>query len=332
MFFEPDPILHRDLISESPLECALALAHFFHIPVMPLHGVRVLDDGSYECACRRPSLKRALKKGEPIQPCLAPGKFPQLSGWPEKATADIQTIRNWGVNWPLANFAALTGPESGFIAIDVDGSEGQESLLALEERLGPLPPTWRAESGRKAGGHIYLRTAKDTTILNSVNRLGPKIDVRGYHGYIVIPPSLHIGGKRYAWQEGSSPRDVPFAFVPDSWLAELTGTRSPNIPKAKTAETAVRHPTPRNHSTSLVLGDGDGRGGFHAPINGIAVKYFSQFGADVDAAALKQSLRQAVLEAPTIDRGDSHVERYASDSYLDDAIESARTYVRQKEN
>ena len=78
---------------------------------------------------------------------------------------------------------------------------------------------------------------------------------------------------------------------------------------------------------SLAIGDGEGRGGFHDPINRIAVKFFGQHGADTDAAGLKDALRQAILTAPADNHRPEEIQRYASDAYLDEAIDSARSYI-----
>jgi len=49
------------------------------------------------------------------------------------------------------------------------------------------------------GRHLYYKTGRgDFKVKNSVNKLGPGIDVRAMGGYVLVPPSM-IGGKPYTW-------------------------------------------------------------------------------------------------------------------------------------
>src|SRR5262249_12751855 len=48
--------------------------------------------------------------------------------------------------------------------------------------------------------------------------LAPGVDVRGYGGLVVAPPSLHQSGRNYAWMHG--PDSAPLAAVPP-WLTAL---------------------------------------------------------------------------------------------------------------
>jgi hypothetical protein len=44
--------------------------------------------------------------------------------------------------------------------------------------------------------------------------------VRGDGGYVIVPPSLHASGRRYAWEINHHPDDTPLAPMPP-WLVAL---------------------------------------------------------------------------------------------------------------
>lgn len=74
-----------------------------------------------------------------------------------------------------------------------------------------------------------------------------------------------------------------------------------------------------------LMGDGTNLGGFNDPILRSIASYVSQHGADgTDREWLKDRIREAIEDAPTADsRSYSDLERYASDTYLDECIEGA---------
>jgi hypothetical protein len=44
--------------------------------------------------------------------------------------------------------------------------------------------------------------------------IGPGLDLKAAGGYVVGPPSLHVCGRRYQWDTGVHPDDVPLADAP----------------------------------------------------------------------------------------------------------------------
>ena len=93
--------------------------------------------------------------------------------------------------------------------------EEKRFLGNLEAKHGKLRDTWEATTGK--GRHIYLKTPKEITVRNSSKKLGPELDIRGWHGYVVAPPSLHYSGKKYQWV--NHPDDIDLGDSPD-WLIE----------------------------------------------------------------------------------------------------------------
>jgi hypothetical protein len=133
------------------------------------------------------------------------------------ATSDEETVPTWWERWPDANVGIATGLVSGLIALDVDPRHGGDNSLAdLERRHGPLPDTPRVITGGN-GLHLYFRI--DRPLGNRV-AFAPGLDFRGDGGFVVAPPSLHVSGQRYIWEETAHHRDLALAVMP-AWLLDL---------------------------------------------------------------------------------------------------------------
>lgn len=142
------------------------------------------------------------------------------------ATTDEAVIARWWQTWPQANIGVATGPQSGLVVLDIDaGKNGTETLAELESTHEKLPDTVEAITG--SGGRHILFAHPNISVKNSVRKLGPGIDVRGDGGYIVVAPSLHKSGQRYAWEASSEPEATPLASVP-SWLLGMIVDQSSN--------------------------------------------------------------------------------------------------------
>jgi hypothetical protein len=119
---------------------------------------------------------------------------------------------------PQANIGIPTGEVSGFVVLDVDPRHGgDDALWDLERKHGPLPKTVRQITGG-GGEHILFRHVPG--LRNSAGKIAPGLDIRADGGYIVVSPSVHESGKRYAWDVDHHPCDVAIADAP-AWLLEL---------------------------------------------------------------------------------------------------------------
>ena len=177
--------------------------------VFPCHTVR---DGT--CACGAAD-------------CGSPGKHPLTEHGLKDAISDKAIVFNWWQQRPDANIAGATGPAFG-LALDVDaGKGGDESLRDLQREHGELPPTPTSHTG---GGGLHLIFAYPELAAGEIvkNKVGiaPGVDVRAEGGYIILPPSLHISGRRYVWDAENGP-DTPMAPLPD-WLRAMVVTRNDN--------------------------------------------------------------------------------------------------------
>jgi Bifunctional DNA primase/polymerase, N-terminal len=163
-------------------------------PVLPLH-----TPGSRGCSCGR-------------RDCGSPGKHPRSTYGLHDASTNAEQVEAWWYGQPEANIGMRT---DSLLVVDVDGPEGERSLVRLEGELGELPPTREQHTGR--GRHLLY--AVEEPIGNSTRPLGDPagLDLRGgSRGYIVAAPSRHATGALYRWLDERAP-----APLPQGWLERL---------------------------------------------------------------------------------------------------------------
>src|SRR3972149_68251 len=134
---------------------------------------------------------------------LSPGtKLPAISQKAggkgvKDASTDPGQIRAWARRFPRANVGSGCGRASGVTVIDIDPSHGgNETVAAFREKGLKLTPTILVQTP-SGGWHAYY--TYEPLLLNSKAKLGPGIDVRNDHGYVVAPPSLLKDGRFYRW-------------------------------------------------------------------------------------------------------------------------------------
>jgi hypothetical protein len=159
------------------------------------------------------------------QACRRPGKHPRNRGGLTGASTDPAVIGAWWATWPTANIGGLTGHV--FDVCDVDGADGIAAVAPLLEACHGVVPLVRTGSG---GWHLLFKP----TGLGCRVRFIPGTDWRGIGGYVVLPPSQHVSGARYA-----QARHGQLPAVPAALLAALT----PPAPAA--ARAAAHHPVAR---------------------------------------------------------------------------------------
>ena len=168
-------------------------------------------------------------RGWSVLPMQPRAKRP-LVAWTvhQHRAATREQIDRWWRRWPDANVGLVTGSVSGLVVVDVDaGHGGLNSLQALQQRHGTLPPTIEAVTGG-GGRHLYFRHPGRALH----NRVGmhPGIDLRADGGCVVAPPSVHPNGRRYAWLPGHGPGEVEPAELP-AWLTgEADGAPAGHAP------------------------------------------------------------------------------------------------------
>lgn len=126
----------------------------------------------------------------PIFPCTPNAKTPATPNGFKDATRDLDTIGRWWSDTPY-NIAA-SPDDAGYYVLDIDGEEGEASLMAITQGR-PFRALFQVRTPR-GGRHIWCPGKRPS----SQSKIGPKIDVRGMGGYVLLPPSI-VNGKEYAF-------------------------------------------------------------------------------------------------------------------------------------
>lgn len=158
--------------------------------------------------------------------CDRPGKHPRVK-WSQVESSQEQ-VEEWWTRWPNSNIAIPTGHRSGYDAIDLDvkevASNGHlaqvidgaiEFEAMLERELGPGWDIKRLSTltQRTGGGGTQL-IIRDPGDVKTITSWLPGVDIRGYGGFILAPPSLHVSGRRYSWTETHPPaEDLPEKLI-----------------------------------------------------------------------------------------------------------------------
>jgi Bifunctional DNA primase/polymerase, N-terminal len=280
-----------------------------------------------------PVAVRLAMLGFRVLPTRIKTKIPFLKGWPERAATDPAKLAKWQAQFH-PNWSVLTGRENGVVVLDIDGEQGRADLAQLESKLGPLPDTWRCNSGRVGGCgfHIWLRPPPGTDDLRNQQPIpGTKIDVRGHHGHVIVAGSAHRSGNSYSWSPGCSPDEMDLAECPAEWWdflpkRESAPARTLSRPRTPSTRRGLTE-TPKHNPMSRLIGDGIGEGGFNRPIHSRCCQFFARFGPDADPSRFRDVLREAILNANAANHTPDQIARYASDDYLGAELTSARKWI-----
>lgn len=127
------------------------------------------------------------------------------------ATGDLRQVGRWWQIWPQANIGLHCGA-SGILALDADaykdGYAGDEFLAGADEQT----VTNLTGSG---GAHLLFQMPEGAKYGNATGDLPPGIDIRGWGGYIVLPPSVHPNGTPYQWELGYGPHEIALLPLPE---------------------------------------------------------------------------------------------------------------------
>jgi RecA/RadA recombinase len=166
------------------------------------HGWHVLPvwwpnpDGS--CGCGNPT-------------CKDIGKHPITTRGQHDATTDLRQVEAWWAQYPSANIGGALAP-SDLIAFDIDKPESYAAWDEIEKQHPGINTTVQVSG---SGCHHVIFKRPPFAIRGSYDK---RITLRG-NNFIVLAPSLHKSGGRYAWQDGRAPWQVPPAQMPPA-LAE----------------------------------------------------------------------------------------------------------------
>jgi len=178
------------------------------------------------------ALLHYISSNIPVFPASRVDKHPLCPNGFHDATINENQIREWWQTWPNAMIGIPTGPRSGIWVLDEDidakkNIDGRETMARLEADHGSLPQTLTSITPR--GGKHRLFRWTGINIRNSVEEIGPGIDVRGAGGYFVAPPSVRADGAAYRWENAT----VAIVEAP-AWLSELALASSSNATTRRT--------------------------------------------------------------------------------------------------
>jgi len=219
----------------SPLEAALCYASMGW-PVFPVHTAAPDPKGGpATCSCYRKTQ------------CAHKGKHPITEHGHNDATTDPDLIQSWWEQWPWANVAIATGPQSGVLVLDVDPRNG--GMIPFQEIKDQIPATLEAATGGGGFHRYYLAPSKKPG-----SSPWEGIDIKGDGGYVLAPPSQHESGQVYRWKSGTeiAPSDTLIALLPEpktepkpkkktNGKSTLGGTKKEKAYAERALEHAVAH-------------------------------------------------------------------------------------------
>lgn len=192
------------LNSQSTLETALLYASlgFRTFPIWPY-----ADSSRTICSCRKGAA------------CDRAGKHPIWTGWPERATADKEKVRQAFGDARITNLGIATGQRSNLLVIDIDDQEAYD----FYSQITPIEnSTLTARTGN--GWHLYYQYTDQVKQGERIFGGGIKIDSRADGGFVVAPPSFHAKAQTaYHWLTS----DTPPALIPSEVIARLASGRAP---------------------------------------------------------------------------------------------------------
>ena len=163
-------------------------------------------------AVLRDAALEAAAAGWPVFPCRL-DKRPLVAGGFKTASTDPAAVAVMWREHPDASIGAAV-PES-LAVLDVDGEVGEATLRELEVSCDSLPATLTCRTG--GGGRHLFFLHPGAELRQGAGILGRGLDTRmPRRGYVILPPSPHPSGRRYAWVDV----EVPAATMP-GWLVAL---------------------------------------------------------------------------------------------------------------
>jgi hypothetical protein len=150
------------------------------------------------------------------QGCRRFGKQPAMrwEAW-QKRRPEPADLHEWWRWNPAFNVGLALGPVSGLMDIDVDGPQEEAFLQRISN--GDLPATLAFATGG-GGRHLLYAVPPGSPCRTHAPRTGKKpLHLQGAGAYTVMPPSLHVSGRPYAWLDGFRPDQIEVAPAP-AWL------------------------------------------------------------------------------------------------------------------
>ena len=167
-----------------------------------------------------------VRRGLYIHPLLPRQKIPATKCGLNDASDKVHQVTAWWTQNPQFNVGLNCGA-SDLLALDFDASKSNFAGGDLLARLLSDYPTVTSETGG-GGYHLLYRQPDGVQLGNGRGRLPSGVDVRGYGGYVVLPPSIHPNGTPYQLATGKRVGEIEIsplpAFVLEAILAKPHAT------------------------------------------------------------------------------------------------------------
>lgn len=164
--------------------------------------------------------------------CHSQGKAPLLKEWAQWSVTSKEDVNKWFNQNSLLNIGVPLGQISGIIGLDIDGRQGEVTLLAMSE--GDIPETWEYNTGQ---GRRLLYGLPKGIATKKLTVTGTKAHeefaILGDGQQTVLPPSTHSSGRKYVWKTGYSPRDIAIAQAPQWVIDKIKDTGVPSLDQKK---------------------------------------------------------------------------------------------------
>ena len=153
------------------------------------------------------------KNVEPDYVCRTPGKHPRRRAWETLATNDPAEVEKMWRRNPQNNIGIAAG-KSGLLVIDAD---------LYKEHAGAVPFDDDTVTSLTGGGgeHLVFKMPEGATYGNHTGNLPHGLDIRGFGGQFVAPPSVHPSGNFYEWEADYGPHERGPAELPRELRAML---------------------------------------------------------------------------------------------------------------
>ena len=193
----------------------------FGFRLIPLYGV----DANGKCECR--------KKGQ----CSSCGKHPKLTDWPNAATNDIDTVREWYRQWPRMNLGVKLGRESNLVDIEFDDEQGAKTAERVLSNIST--PTYRS---RRSRHHLfrYPNGLNVGTAVRKIDGLELRMGTDKRAAQSTLPPSWHASGCQYRWEVPIG--EIAIAEFPEEVVELLNSQDQSTVLTMQSDETLETHP------------------------------------------------------------------------------------------
>ena len=144
-------------------------------------------------------------KGWPVFPCNAI-KEPLTKNGVYAATTNKSEIEKMWTKWPQANIGLHVG-EANMLTFDFDVGHNRDHL---ESVVGKIPKTLLISRTPSGGFHEMFAMSEGEVAAPSQSKLSPKVDVRSFGSYVLLPPSHTIDSPHstegyYEWVSEGKP-------------------------------------------------------------------------------------------------------------------------------